>query len=65
MAGGLELGDLQGPFQFTPFYDSVIVWNATVHSAVCKNEGSVTLYRYTDFLLCLGIKAYNEQIHLK
>jgi len=23
MAGGLELGDLQGPFQLKPFYDSI------------------------------------------
>jgi len=25
MAGGLELGDLYGPFQPLPFYDSMIV----------------------------------------
>jgi len=37
IAGGLELGDLKGPFQPKPFHDSMILWlHAYFHTQVFK-----------------------------
>ena len=41
IAGGLELGDLKGPFQNKPFYDSINILGkgfslTDIHSSICR-----------------------------